>query len=784
MEELKIRPYARLLSMLGDQLIKNETIALTELVKNAYDADATKCNVHFNGFDAESFCNIANASIVIEDNGNGMSYDVITKHFLNPATPIKKSGQGEAPRKSLKGRIVQGEKGIGRFSMLKLGRVVTILSKQENDDTIHKVIFDFAKYDDEFLTDLEKPGNQEIFLDEIIIKYERANQIDFAQELFAKKGHGTAITIQNLKGLWNSQKINDFEKGLLRFNPFEIDSEKIVKNLDFAIDTYINGEKHDYQSQELIRLDDIVAHKSLYKIKGKYHEENKKLSFMYSEAGGVPQPIGIYLAPGYAGKLESFSAEKRTTQDFQGLTIYREDNKREDPKKKRQRIYDFFKGGSGTECGNFEFNFYIFDFSTKGKDIKDEKDADYINPLSLSTDERNIIREHRVFLYRDGVRVQPYGAPDDDWLQIDRHRAEEKAGSQFSNDQLFGQIKITKAGNEKLKDKTSREGIIEDSQAFAQLILLVRGLLSYVRTKLYQNYCYKKAKQKENAQLSDNVIEKSFKELRSSFDDNNAVALQKFEALQDIVKKRENVYSRRMEISEQLAGVGLSVEIASHDMMLTIDRLKDNIRQMNIDTAPGLFRDETTWNAVHKKTSEAEGMIGLVYMKMKDIQQLFVSSKQRPKFIEVKAIIEKIQSIYAKAFSDNKIKVEYEKIGSPVKAKVIDAVLYQVFINLFDNALYWVQETSQNRLVKITLDGFTQRVIFSDNGIGVRADDAPYIFDAFYTGKGEEGRGLGLYIARNLLEKGGYEIDIITNDSEKKLPGANFAISFVTKETE
>ncbi len=145
MEELKIRPYARLLSMLGDQLIKNETIALTELVKNAYDADASECNVRFKGFDEEKYSNAFGASIIVEDDGNGMSYEVITKHFLNPATPIKKAKNNEDPRKSPKGRIVQGEKGIGRFSMLKLGRVVTILSKQENSDTVHKVVFDFAK---------------------------------------------------------------------------------------------------------------------------------------------------------------------------------------------------------------------------------------------------------------------------------------------------------------------------------------------------------------------------------------------------------------------------------------------------------------------------------------------------------------------------------------------------------------------------------------------------------------------------------------------------------------
>lgn len=771
MEELKIRPYARLLSMLGDQLIKNETIALTELVKNAYDADATVCNVRFVGFDSERLFNAAGASIVIEDDGNGMTYEVITKHFLNPATPIKKAKRNEQPRKSPKGRIVQGEKGIGRFSMLKLGRVATILSKQKNSNIVHKVVFDFAKYDDEFLTEIEKLGNQEIFLDQIIVKYESVQAADFSQELFAKKGKGTTIIIENLKGPWDSAKINDFEKGLLRFNPFELDSDKIVKNQDFSVDTYINDIKHDYQSDELKKLRDIVFHKALYKIKGKYDEKDKKLTFSYSEAGGNPQSVEIFLTPGIAEQLQSFSAEKRATQDFQALQIFREDV-RKDPTKMRQRLSDFYKDGGRTECGDFEFNFYIFDFKANPKD-----------PLGLPSTEKDIIRDHRVFLYRDGVRVQPYGAPDDDWLQIDRHRAEIRANEQFSNDQLFGQIKITKAGNEKLKDKTSREGIIEDSQAFAQLILLVRGLLSYVRTKLYQNYNHKITKQKENAQIEEKLIENEFTQLKTELT-NNTAALQRLEDLQRVVQKREDVYSRRIDIAEQLAGVGLSVEVAAHDIMLTIDRLKDNIHQTNIDTAPSILRNDSTWDAVHKKTEEAEGMIGLVYMKMKDIQQLFVSSRQRPKLIEVETIIEKIQSIYAKAFADNGIKVEYEKIGSPVKGKVIDAVLYQVFINLFDNALYWVQEISQNRLVKITLDGFNQRVIFSDNGIGVKPDDAPYIFDAFYTGKGEEGRGLGLYIARKLLEKSSYGIDIITNDSEKVLTGANFVVTFVTKEAE
>ena len=65
---LKIRPYARLLTMLGDQLIKNERIALIELIKNSYDADSPWVKVSFKGFGAD-FEVTPKSEIVIEDAG-------------------------------------------------------------------------------------------------------------------------------------------------------------------------------------------------------------------------------------------------------------------------------------------------------------------------------------------------------------------------------------------------------------------------------------------------------------------------------------------------------------------------------------------------------------------------------------------------------------------------------------------------------------------------------------------------------------------------------------------
>lgn len=113
--KLKIRPYARLLTMLGEQLITNEQIALAELIKNAYDADADWVKVCFEGFEYDLEKNIIKAlpqsKIIIEDNGCGMTLDVIKKSWMNPATPNKKSkNTKDIQRTPKKKRIIQGKR--------------------------------------------------------------------------------------------------------------------------------------------------------------------------------------------------------------------------------------------------------------------------------------------------------------------------------------------------------------------------------------------------------------------------------------------------------------------------------------------------------------------------------------------------------------------------------------------------------------------------------------------------------------------------------------------------
>ena len=73
-------------------------------------------------------------------------------------------------------------------------------------------------------------------------------------------------------------------------------------------------------------------------------------------------------------------------------------------------------------------------------------------------------------------------------------------------------------------------------------------------------------------------------------------------------------------------------------------------------------------------------------------------------------------------------------------------------------------------------------MIFSDNGCGIKEEDRDYIFEPFFSTKGEDGKGLGLYISRRLLERNNNYIRLAENYDEFLLNGATFIVDFKTKE--
>lgn len=105
---------ARLVRELGERLVKEPEIALLELIKNSYDADATSCDIEVH--DGEE--------LVVSDDGHGMTLD----EFINGWMRIGTSSKEKTSVSRMYGRTVSGEKGIGRFAVRYLGRALELTS--------------------------------------------------------------------------------------------------------------------------------------------------------------------------------------------------------------------------------------------------------------------------------------------------------------------------------------------------------------------------------------------------------------------------------------------------------------------------------------------------------------------------------------------------------------------------------------------------------------------------------------------------------------------------------
>lgn len=739
-----IKPYARLLTMLGEQLIKNERIALAELAKNSYDADAGWVRISFRNF-GENFETDDESIIIIEDDGCGMALATIRDHWLSPATPVKKLGKVSQDTTS-KGRKIQGEKGIGRFAVLKLGKKAVITTRPINSKTEYVVNFDFSKYDDDFLS--EDGNKKELYLEDLSIDVDsRPAKVIIEKERslggvkFQRKPHGTRIEISNLRGVWTSKKVEDVFRDLTRLQSIFDKTRNNVHSENstaFNVFIYVNGKEQTFAKDYVGRLHTLFEESAVFRIEdGKYNQQKKLFNF---KLNGTPHVLNL------------------TDPDIVALRVFREHfGKGAEELKKRF-----------TECGSFSFGFYVFDFSANAE-----------AKFSLDKDDKEIVKDHRIYLYRDGIRVYPYGEPDDDWLRIDAYRGTISAGQFLSNDQVVGFVNISEKGNPQLKDKTNREGLIETGNPTDDFICLLQAFLAYIRSKPYAQYRARLTEKKVINLFREEQVQQDLSELKIAVQgDKNATSL--LEKAEKHYKAERQFLVQRAETTEDLAGVGLSVETASHDITSVMSKALQKMDALiRVSGGKGKIDQEK----LTEDLASLRGMLGFIDAQLRDIQLLFRSAKQRRREIRVRDVLDKVAKIYEQTMQKMRIELEVEAIGGPLVAKTTDTVLLQLLLNLFDNSVFWLETTDRTaKKIKIRLDGKEGTLIFSDNGPGVREDDAPYIFEPFYSGKGEEGRGLGLYIARQLLERHDYSIELADIKAHRVLSGANFVINFVREE--
>ncbi len=738
---LKPRPYARLLTMIGDQLIKNEKIALLELIKNSYDADANWVQIRFNNFELDKDDNnklIAkpDSSIEIEDDGIGMELSVIEEAWLNPATPNKYLKKRKGNNRTDKERIIQGEKGIGRFAVYKLGSKIEITTKpiSQKEPEIN-ILNDLSQFDDEIIT--KEKNDKPTFLDQIEFtcqiqskpQYFKRRQILFLGKKRSRPPHGTRILISSLKGDWTIEKIETIFKELNKLKtPFGDKKDKS----EFEFDIKINNKSYFKKDSFKDEFEQIIEKAPIRITNGKY--ENKKKLFSFYQNGSKREL-----------KLESFFENKEIKDRF----LDKNGNLKRNP-----------------ESGSFGFTFYVFDFRPKAPE------------KYKLTSEKAFVKNNRIYLFRDDIRVQPYGNPDDDWLGIDVKRGTAKAGDFLSNDQTMGHISISVINNPKLKDKTNREGLIEIGNAFQDFTIIIRGFLGYLLQE-FRKYKTVQERQKKLDILEKNTISNQLDLFKEHLENKNDKQGLKY--ANEIIKNYQNERDyliERAEFTEDLAAVGITVEAASHDLMLMVERAKDKIDYLaKHGTSPKFDKIE-----LKDGLEQLRGQITIIEDQIRGIQPIFRSSRRVSKKHRIKDIIESVRKYYDSNLGKNEIKFEVKEIGPPLVAKCSEAFLLQTFINLLDNSYYWLTTIDNKpKVIKASLDGNKLVAFFSDNGPGVKEDDAEYIFEPFFSTKGIDGRGLGLYIARQLLERADFKIEYVTKKNDKILSGANFKIDFSTE---
>jgi signal transduction histidine kinase len=191
---VEFRPRARLLKLIGAELISDDILAITELVKNAHDADASRVVVEFRGVTG------SDGAITVRDDGHGMDLDVLLRHWMEPAGTSKSGKNGKL---TPSGRRVLGEKGVGRFAADKLGQHLELVSRGVGQSKELRAVFDW----DEFDTDSR-------LLSDVKNRWETR----IPREL---ERTGTVLRITGLRTLWNERMFRRLSTRLTRLrSPF------------------------------------------------------------------------------------------------------------------------------------------------------------------------------------------------------------------------------------------------------------------------------------------------------------------------------------------------------------------------------------------------------------------------------------------------------------------------------------------------------------------------------------------------------------------------------------
>lgn len=531
-KEISIKVNARHVGQLGRELVTDYVTALTELVKNSYDADGEGVEVAFTNMLS------GEGKIIIADTGCGFSSDDIETKWAVIGTSSKVKNPYS---KKYKRRCV-GRKGIGRYSVERLAEYCTLYSFTKDNRPV-KYYMNWNKYEGIDFNELKQRV-------EIL-----ENSPDFESAKYIKRA---------VEYLLVSERIDIDSKNIIR--------EKILKNnkLDFSIfyskETLGNIQQFLYPIYEKYngieeRVEDIKnvveelegeekelyynKLRTLYKKIGKNKEQYYTGTFLIldslrdnwkkediekviKEFRLLVSPFeeknnfSIYItAPEYdlyEVKLENNILRQRYAKVEAKIKTQSIDNGERKTvfcaryADREGTIKDFSEELKKVYiCGDLQITIYYFlrDASLKFDGLKASEAKAVLDTFC------------GVKIYRDGFRVRPYGEEGNDWLLLDKIKISDPHGYRVGNNQVIGVVNINSDANPLLIDSTNREAIIEN-EAFAQLKQVVNKCINIIENHRYTQYLEERkqtkiAEEEEKRKQERGELTKSISQTKEKF---------------------------------------------------------------------------------------------------------------------------------------------------------------------------------------------------------------------------------------------------------------------------
>lgn len=683
--------------------------------------------------------------IDIDDNGEGMSLDILESVYLTIGTSYRADqkraryldDEEEQDEEDDDGNdqdrdVILGEKGLGRLSAMRLGDRVSVTTGQEGSRNWNTLDIDWNDFADAADADL-----QSVSVEPCVGGAKGRNE------------KGTLISITALRSEWSATKLQD-----LAIEHFSKLSDPLSSEPRLPLVLTFNGIE-----VAVPRFADFL----LEQAHGRFRAR------LVVSGRGAPRISGRmqYLRHYRSRELRLSTLELQTLTGIDVSTIER--------------------------IGEFNMEIYWFNRRLLTK----------LEGIGNLTVVRRILAEWAggVALYRDGYRVNPYGGPNDDWLDLDRD-AFSTSGFKLNRGQVIGRARITQRGNPYLIDQTNREGLKEnpEKQAFVKLVAsimeLYRQYLNEIDRDIDRARRVTAAEALERFRSEDERLASLMPALDSALRESDASrdlaqrfrsTVAELRAAAELVQRAAGAQERERSRVLHLASIGLMIESLAHELYRATAAGLETIAQARRSRNPS-----TSGTSLRVLDSQ----LRTLQKRLKVLDPLSTNARQTKETFELVSWIEDIVSGFASRNEGQHIEIVATVVpdGGAMEVRAVKGMFVQVIENLLNNSVFWVAAQHRERMrlglmrdnddpighVEVTIDTRARRIIVTDDGPGIPEERRETVFEPFFsTKKQKEGKGLGLYIAREIAEYHGGTLTLGAADEHGQIHSVVFEIGNV-----